>query len=353
MRDFGERVWDDPVGPRVHVWALVSDAVRELVEEVYAPVLARWSRLLRVVPSDRLHLTLAWLPAPVAAEVSPAQHRELDTALHKRLVGSGGARVACGPALVTRHGVRLDVTPDHEVDALARRVRDALRDVFGSTAVAEPVAGSWTPHIAMAYAIADGPAGDDLLLAEQLREARVPQRLRGQGHRPTRAIMDIRTLTVLAVDTFGPDPWLWDQARTIGLRSPWVVDPADPQVIAHRAQVASHDQAATAFVRGWQADIDIVHGRDEPDDRPPARVAPRLGPALTAVARHAHALHLGYAYDRADRALDRLSGAALLTSWQEATAARDALAAGLGAYLRDLDSQQIAWLTTALTEDPW
>jgi hypothetical protein len=57
----------------------------------------------------------------------------------------------------------------------------------------------------MAYAIADGPAEDDLPLAEQLREARVPQRLRGQGHRPTRTIMDIRTLTVLAVDTFGPE----------------------------------------------------------------------------------------------------------------------------------------------------
>lgn len=57
----------------------------------------------------------------------------------------------------------------------------------------------------MAYAIADGPAEDDLPLAEQLREAHVPQRLRGQGHRPTRVIMDIRTLTVLAVDTFGPE----------------------------------------------------------------------------------------------------------------------------------------------------
>lgn len=353
MRDFGKRRWDGPDGPRVHVYALVSDPVRELVEKVYAPVLAGWSQVVRVVPSDRLHLTLAWLPAPVAAEVSQAQHRKLDAALHDRLLGSGGARVACGPALVTRHGVRLDVTPDHEVDALAHHVRDAMRDVFGASAVAEPTAGSCTPHIALAYGTADTPAEDDVVLAEQLREARVPQRMRGRGYRPTRAILDIRAVTVLETDTFAPDPWQWDQARTIGLRASWLVDPRDPQVIAHRTQVAFHDQVATEFLRDWQAEIDIVHGLDEPDDRPPTRIAPRLGPALTAVARHAHTLHRWQTHDRADHALDRLSGATLHTSPGEAAATRDGLQAGLRAHLPDLDTQQTVWLAVALTGDSY
>jgi hypothetical protein len=206
MRSFLANAWNPP-GERLHIQLGVNDAVRALAAH-YEPVLHAWSSLLRPVDSRFLHMSLAWLPAPLSHEITRDQRARVHAAVRSELAEIECLTLQVGPALATRSGVVLDVAPDRPAHRLRMAAYRALVSVFGEAV--PPIEPGAVPHVGLAYTHSAGPAAG---LSEDLG------RLRAAAEDPTRPrrVVDLPVTSVLVVDqdTFGPHGLAWTNEHAI------------------------------------------------------------------------------------------------------------------------------------------
>jgi hypothetical protein len=199
---YADRAWSPP-GARLHL-LLLPGAAHDLAER-FAPLLGRWSPVLRVVPATFLHITLAWLPAPIAAELTTGQRQAVHAAFAARLNRLPAlaelAAAELGVARVTSHSVRcaLDAPGAELVLRYAQAATHALRSVVGANQVPDP---STDPHLALAYGTAHADATD---LHQQLQHAWPPDGITLQRCR----------IVLTDADTFADNPWRWTNTSTL------------------------------------------------------------------------------------------------------------------------------------------
>lgn len=329
MRDFQASHWGEPDGDRLHTSVLMTEPVVELIK-LYEPVILQHADKVRLVPHDHVHMTLAWLPKPIAADISAEQRAALVDAVRRHVLDCSEFRVWLGPVHVYADSVRLHATPDVGVDRLARTVRAAFREVFGDAAMPEPA--RFTPHISLAYGTADVDA-DELMRA--LAKVTGPE----SPYRPDLVALDIGEVVVYSTDTFAADPWQFNDAVTVPFDPDRAVDRGD---VRARFPVLARRQ--DEFLAPWLDTIEIVMGGKFGLLRATTEVAPRLGPVLTAVARYA----ASYQHD-CQHSRGRKIGVEHLAVWEAADAAHRTLGAGLAAAFPELNMQQLQWLADGLT----
>ncbi|MFD9965011.1 2'-5' RNA ligase family protein [Amycolatopsis sp. NPDC058986] len=149
---------------RLHVYHQPDvDALAPLLK-IYCPILAD-AGFLAVVPDRWLHLTIAQITTPTA-DIDPAARAQLAAALRERLGELEPIRVTVGPALVGDTSLVLDVTPDHDVTALAAAAVEVIDTVLGPGTA--DLAANERPHITLAYGTGTGDSGP---LGGRLRRA--------------------------------------------------------------------------------------------------------------------------------------------------------------------------------------
>jgi hypothetical protein len=140
----------------MHAWHVTfrdQPAIRDLA--------ARGRDLLRdvpgldLVPDPWLHLTTQ--SVGFSDEVSAADLTAITAAARSRLAAVPPAVVTIGPARVLDEGIGCDAHPAAALSPVRDAVRAAIGDVWGPARV--PDDADWWPHVSLAYASADGPAG--------------------------------------------------------------------------------------------------------------------------------------------------------------------------------------------------
>lgn len=193
MADFRTRRWSGPPGHRLHVLVPANAALRRLAAG-YEPVL-RAVPNLRVVPVDRLHMTVAWIASPPADDLGDCR-RELVSELQRLLdrESPGGADVGLTAPQVEDYGVRLHAPEPvgKWLPWLQEQVRRLLADMHVPSVVM-PAQPTTTWHVALGYAVGD-LAPD---LQEQLNTVPVKRHLFGDV-----GVLNTRNLLVVDRDTF-------------------------------------------------------------------------------------------------------------------------------------------------------
>lgn len=109
---------------------------------------------LDLIPSQWLHLTLRGIG--FVDEVTPDQLDTLRAVLTESLRRVPPIEVTFSRPVIRREAIYLPAHPQEGLRQLHATVGDAIRQVLGDTH--EPPDATYTPHVSLAYANADGPA---------------------------------------------------------------------------------------------------------------------------------------------------------------------------------------------------
>jgi len=206
LRDFFTDAMWSPPGERLHVLLTPSAQFAERITSLYGAVLEQWTGMLRVVPRERLHITLAELDLPSAelggdavAAACDAVDNVLATVSWEAL-----AELEVEAADATLYRVRCQIDQAEPIDDLGEAVRAALAEVWPAAAV-KPTSGG--AHIALAHST--GSTADATELRDQLRQAGGDNPL---WSRPDMWRLGHPQVQLLHVDPFGEDPWRWRSA---------------------------------------------------------------------------------------------------------------------------------------------
>jgi 2'-5' RNA ligase len=110
---------------------------------------------LDLVPFQWLHLTMQ--PLGFLDEVDAGDLERVVAAVGRRCAALAPVRLTLGPAQLQAEGVWLRVAPAAAVRRVRAAVRAGIAEVWGAARVPEP-AGSFTPHVSLAYSKTDGPS---------------------------------------------------------------------------------------------------------------------------------------------------------------------------------------------------
>jgi hypothetical protein len=198
MRDFGGKTWAT-AGARPHVLLRGFDGLEARVDALATRCLDLIAEdvadgVVRVLPRESRHLTLAWVDVSLAANErllrgfwSP--HSEARTYLGHVGEVTLPPYLVIRSAAVTTHDVRLRVDATAELDELADMSVEALRKAYGDDA---PIHRARHPHITLAYGIKDTP--------------RLPEGpLAGEVFAELDPVVATGELTFTGMDTFATD----------------------------------------------------------------------------------------------------------------------------------------------------
>ncbi|MBX9387323.1 2'-5' RNA ligase family protein [Streptomonospora nanhaiensis] len=130
---------EQPGGPVLHQ---LAQRLRPVVErDGYDPIPQPW-----------LHLTMQGLGH--TRDVPDAERDRIAAAAHRRLARFGVLGLEAGPAAVDAEAIHLPVALTPDLDGVRTAVRDAISEVRGPQALAEPP--GWAPHVSLAYANTTG-----------------------------------------------------------------------------------------------------------------------------------------------------------------------------------------------------
>jgi 2'-5' RNA ligase len=212
MADFRKTAWS-PAGPRPHLLIPLDDETRSSVGRALYPILGRWTHLIKPVPLDNLHITLAWADVP-SDSISAGQWDKAVRHIEHQLLRTPAFQISLGPALVTRDGVRLDVTcqPPEGMEYFAGQAGMLMRRGFGFAAGDVRVKDPYTPHCSLAYTYTDTPVPGEL--GSELIKARDDD-----GLRMPRMRLAVKQVLLVAQDTYtdpAPDdgdqwPYRWSR----------------------------------------------------------------------------------------------------------------------------------------------
>ena len=144
-----------------HFTFAAQPAVQELAARARERLAAfTW---LDPVPGEWLHCTTQGVG--FAGDVSETDLSAITAAARARLAAVSPAVVTISAPHAAGEGALCDVAPDGSLNPARDAARAAIADVWGADRVSE--ASQWTPHVSVAYANADGPAGPvDAALAD-------------------------------------------------------------------------------------------------------------------------------------------------------------------------------------------
>ena len=146
-----------------------AEPVKPLID-AYSDALAPFG-FIAPVARDWLHATIAAVQDRWTSEMTPRQLSAAQERLRQELGGLPAFTVQAGGALASRHGVTLDLTPDHDFAELIRLASGVFTEVFGPAAAGYD---GGRPHVTLAYGTGQGDSG---LVQGRLRNAtdlRVP-----------------------------------------------------------------------------------------------------------------------------------------------------------------------------------
>jgi 2'-5' RNA ligase len=125
----------------------LADAYRRILEDVDC---------VSPQPDEWLHATLMVVDGIAAREVTEQQRTELMQRLRRALAEMPSFAVTCGPAVVGRSSIALDLVPDRDFAELRHRAITAASGIFGREAVQY---SNGRPHITMGYATGQRDTG--------------------------------------------------------------------------------------------------------------------------------------------------------------------------------------------------
>ncbi|MEU8542957.1 2'-5' RNA ligase family protein [Streptomyces sp. NPDC048717] len=96
-----------------------------------------------------LHLTLEMLADAPTTAYNPPALRQLTDALEQQLADVEPITTMAGPPIGNRAGIVIDVWPDEDIIALTDKIRTAIRQTRGDTALRH---SGGRPHISLGYA---------------------------------------------------------------------------------------------------------------------------------------------------------------------------------------------------------
>ena len=158
----------------------------------------------KIASFDGLHMTpYAWLHitaliAGPASKIRSEQIRQMSEAAARRLANVAPVTVTLGKILYHPEAIMLAVQPAEALVPVRNAVTAATREVTGSSGLAGNKL-PWTPHITIAYSIAQQPAGPIITaLGQSLPERKV------------------QISTVSVINQRGPErSWDWHLEATI------------------------------------------------------------------------------------------------------------------------------------------
>jgi len=156
------------IGRKMYTWHITFDG-QDRLHELVAEYQAALNPLpgLDLIPPRWLHLTMQGVG--FTDEVSEQDARAVATAARQRCVGLRPFELAFGQPIVDPESIQFALRPAEPAQALRRRIRAGIADVWGADKV--PEAEEWSPHVSIAYS---NSTGSPELFAGALARARVP-----------------------------------------------------------------------------------------------------------------------------------------------------------------------------------
>jgi 2'-5' RNA ligase len=208
MNFYADRAWTPP-GERLHVLLTPSPTFADRITTFYGEVLEQWSGALRIVPRERLHITLAWLDNLPSAELADDAIAAACVAVENVLSTVSWTALAELEVLAADarpYGVRCEVDRPRPIKNLSAAVRAALAEVWPDATVKPTSSGA---HVALAYSATATAEGIEL--RDQLGRAGVGNPLSSD---PDTWRVGPSTVNIVHVDTFGADPWRWNSVAS-------------------------------------------------------------------------------------------------------------------------------------------
>jgi 2'-5' RNA ligase len=156
---------------------------------------------LHMTPRERLHVTT--LLAGSTGSISSSQAAQMVHEARRTLSGVEPVNVTLGRILYHPEAIMLGVDPQRALDPIFDGVQAATRDVIGEEGAISGSFSSWTPHITVAYSVAEQLAAPIIAsLGRELPNCTV--------------LIDAVSLVI----QWGPERlWNWETAGTIQLKA--------------------------------------------------------------------------------------------------------------------------------------
>ena len=156
------------IGRKMYTWHITFDG-QDRLHELVAEYQAALNPLpgLDLIPPRWLHLTMQGVG--FTDEVSAQDARAVATAARQRCFGLRPFELAFGQPIVDPESIQFALRPAEPAQALRRRIRAGIADVWGADKV--PEAEEWSPHVSIAYS---NSTGSPEPFAGALARARVP-----------------------------------------------------------------------------------------------------------------------------------------------------------------------------------
>ncbi|MFI9504939.1 2'-5' RNA ligase family protein [Nocardia sp. NPDC052566] len=152
-----------PDWTKLHVYFVPDPVEIKPLIDAYGSIVDDFDFVSRQ-PDEWLHSTIMVVDGIPARDVTVQQRTEFKERLRQVLIELPSFAVTCGPAIVRRSSIALEMVPDRDFAELVDRVKTAAGDVFGWEAVQY---SSGRPHITLGYATGDGDSG---IIQSRLRD---------------------------------------------------------------------------------------------------------------------------------------------------------------------------------------
>lgn len=158
---FGAKAWS-PSGSRPHLLLTTSYQVADYAKIVTTRARDWWNEqgherswddVVREIPAERLHITLAKIDR-LTAGIKHADWDRLRDTVTAKLAELPPTQVRIGAPVLRPYALELMVHPDPEVVAIAEHARAAVREMLGAD-VAPPAGKPFRPHMSVLYGAAE------------------------------------------------------------------------------------------------------------------------------------------------------------------------------------------------------